>query len=304
MDAKRIRTSISRFAAYCGLMGCSLIVRIMPPRYVYGFARGLGALGYRLVSRQRRVAVDTLAIAFGSEKTRAEREKIAKECFVQMAKSGLELMFLMNKPELLRRRVKFIGKKNLDAALAQARGAVMVSAHFGNFPLLMCRLSLEGYTTAGIMRPMRDPRAEKMFYQTRNRYKIKTIYSQPRKECVDATIRCLRSNAVVFIPLDQNFGTGGIFVDFFGQKAATATGPVILAQRTGAALLPAFIVRQPDDTHHVFIEPPIQLAHGQSPKATVAVNIQKLTCIIESYIRRYPAEWGWVHRRWKSKPRS
>jgi KDO2-lipid IV(A) lauroyltransferase len=162
---------------------------------------------------------------------------------------------------------------------------------------------MEGYAAGGIMRSMRDKRAEGVFLKSRNRYHVKTIYSQPRRECVDTTIRCLRNNEIIFIPLDQNFGTGGIFVNFFGQKAATATGPVILSQRTGAALVPCFIVRQPDDTHRVIFEPPIQMAAGSTPEETIALNIQKLTDIIESYIRRYPAEWGWVHRRWKSKPK-
>ena len=151
------------------------------------------------------------------------------------------------------------------------------------------------------MRPMRDHRAEKIFLEKRNQLGIKTIYSVPRKECVEETLRSLRNNELVFIPVDQNFGTGGVFVDFFGQKAATATGPVVIARRTGATLLPCFIIRQPDDTHKLIFEPPFNLISGKDADDTIAANIQGLTNIIESYIRRYPAEWGWIHRRWKSK---
>ncbi len=209
----------------------------------------------------------------------------------------------MDKPELLRRKVSFVHKERLDKALGQGKGVILVSAHFGNFPLLLGRLSLEGYRTGGIMRPMRDARAEKIFLHKRDRYGIKTIYSQPRKECVEEVVRSLRNNEIVFIPLDQNFGTGGIFVDFFGSKAATATGPAILAQRTQAALLPCFIVRQPDDTHQIIFEEPLRISgDGARGPDQVAEVIQSLTRIIESYIRQYPAEWGWIHRRWKSKP--
>lgn len=302
MDAKKIRTSISRIAAWMGLLTCSLIVRLTPPRYVYSLGRGLGALGYRLVSRQRKIAIDSLAIAFGAEKSDLQRQQIAKACFETMTKSGIELLYLMDKPGLLKQRVKFKGKSHLDAALAKGTGVILVSAHFGNFPLLLARLSLDGYVAGGIMRTMRDARTEKIFEAKRKRYKIKTIYSQPRKVCVDTTIRSLRNNEIVFIPIDQNFGTGGIFVQFFGQKAATATGPVILAQRTGASLIPCFIIRQPDDTHTIVFEPEVDVPQSRSEHDTVAVTIQKLTTIIESYIRRYPAEWGWFHRRWKSKP--
>ena len=135
----------------------------------------------------------------------------------------------------------------------------------------------------------------------RDQLGIKTIYSQPRKDCVDSSIRSLRNNELVFIPIDQNFGTAGVFVDFFGRKAATATGPVILAQRTQAALLPCFIVRQEDNTHRIIFEPILELKEGRDPKETIVINIQALTDIIESYIRKYPAQWGWIHRRWKSQ---
>ena len=152
------------------------------------------------------------------------------------------------------------------------------------------------------MRPMRDKLAESYFLKKRQRYGVKTIYSQPRQVCVEETIRALRNNELVFIPLDQNFGTAGVFVDFFGTKAATATGPVIFARRTKAALLPCFIVRQPDNTHKIIFEPEMELQESRTSQESIALNIQRLTDIIERYIRKYPAEWGWIHRRWKSRP--
>lgn len=302
MDFKKINKSIGRFFAWIALVVCSFIVKFIPGRMLYGFADNLAALGYRFVAKQRNIALESLQIAFGQAKSRQEIENIAKKSFIYMAKSAVELMFMMDKPQLLKQRIGFSGKNNLDAALSGGNGVILVSAHFGNFPLLLARLSLEGYKASGIMRPMRDSRVEKIFEDKRRKYHVQTIYSQPRNTCVDMTIRFLRNNGLVFIPIDQNFGTAGVFVDFFGQKAATATGPVVFAQRTKAAIVPCFIVRQSDDTHTIFFEPPIVLKEGSSPSETITLNIQKLTDIIEFYIRKYPAEWGWIHRRWKSKP--
>lgn len=303
MDSKKVRTSISRFAAWGGLKICSLIMKFTPSRGVYAFARVLGSWGFRLVGRQRRVALNSLTLAFGKEKSKAEIERIARDCFILMAKSGFELLFLMDKPELVETKVKIVGQEYLDKSLQRGKGVILVSAHFGNFPLLLARLSLAGYKAGGIMRPMRDARAEKVFQDARDRYRIRTIYSHPRNVCVHTTIQALRNNELIFIPLDQNFGSGGIFVDFFGTKAATATGPVILAQRTGAAMLPCFIVRQPDDSHKIIFEPPIDVAKDTRDGDSLQDTVQKLTNIIEFYIRRYPAEWGWVHKRWKSRPK-
>jgi KDO2-lipid IV(A) lauroyltransferase len=143
---------------------------------------------------------------------------------------------------------------------------------------------------------------ERIFLEKRNRLKIKTIYSLPRDVCVQETLESLRNNEVVFIPIDQNFGTGGVFVEFFGRKAATATGPVVFAKRTGAAILPCFIVRQSGDRHKIIFEPALALEESEKPEEATQLNIQKLTVIIEAYIRKYPAHWGWIHRRWKTKP--
>lgn len=301
MDAKKVRTAISRFAGWTGLNLCSLLIKLLPAGSLYGFASGMGSLGYRFASKQRKIALESLDIAFGQEKSAAELEAISRDCFIFMAKGGVELLFLMDRPGLLKKSVVIEGRENLDKALSHGCGVILVSAHFGNFPLMMAKLSLEGYKIAGIMRAMRDTRVENIFLDKRNRLGIKTIYSQPRSTCVSNTLESLRRNEVVFIPLDQNFGTAGVFVDFFGRKAATATGPVVLAQRTKAALIPCFILRQSDDTHKIICEPALDLETGKDSQETILINVQRLTGIIESYIRRYPAEWGWIHRRWKSR---
>jgi len=303
MDSKRIRTGIGRFFAWLSLNTCSLITKIIPARYQYGFAKILSSLSYRFIARQRKLALESLRLAFGEEKSKEEIEQIAKDCFTYLGKSGLELFFLLNKPYLVTECVDIVGKDKLDDALSKGNGVILVSAHFGNFPLMLARLARAGYAVGGIMRNMRDSRTEKMFMVARNRFKIKTIYSQPRDACINKTIEALRNNELIFIPLDQNFGTGGVFVDFFGRKAATATGPIVLAKRTQAAVLPCFIVRQKDDRHTIIFEPALNFEEGKDFQETVLINVQKLTNIIEAYIRKYPAEWGWIHRRWKSRPK-
>jgi KDO2-lipid IV(A) lauroyltransferase len=303
MDAKKIRKSFSRFAAWIGINTCSLIVKVIPSSYLYAFAKNIAALAYIFAKKHKKIALDSLGIAFGEEKSPQEIERIAKDCFIYLAKSAVELMFFFDKPQALKNRVQIQGKENLDQALACGRGVILVSAHFGNFPLLLGRLAMEGYKVGGIMKPMHDPGMEKIFLRKREKFGVRTIYSQPRSECVNNSIQALRNNELIFIPIDQNFGNGGVFVDFFGRKAATATGPVILAQRTKAALIPCFILRQPDDQHRIIFQAELKLEEGKDPQDVILVNIQKLTGIIEFYIRKYPAEWGWIHRRWKSKPR-
>ncbi|MDP2653713.1 MAG: lysophospholipid acyltransferase family protein [Candidatus Omnitrophota bacterium] len=260
-------------------------------------------VGFLFTVRQKRIARESLRIAFGKEKSPAEINRIVRICFENFGRGMVELIYYMSHPAMIRANVQIDGKENLEAALRQGRGVVVVSAHFGNFPLMLLRLVQEGYKTSAIIRPARDQEIEKYFLQERDRLGLNTIYSHPRKECVDNSIRALRNNELVFIPLDQNFGSGaGVFVDFFGQQAATATGPVVFARRTGAALVPMFIVREGEDRHRIIIEPAMPLEEKADDEAMLVANVAKITKIIETYVRRYPHEWGWMHRRWKCQP--
>ena len=169
MDSKKIRQFFSRSAAWLGISICSLVVKIIPTAYLYAFAKNMAGLAYCFAGKQKKIALDSLNTAFGKEKSAQEIEIIAKDCFIYIAKSAVELMFFFDKPKLLKNRVQIQGREHLDKALAAGRGVILVSAHFGNFPLLLGRLATEGYKVGGIMKPMHDARMEKIFFKKRSR---------------------------------------------------------------------------------------------------------------------------------------
>ena len=244
-----------------------------------------------------------MGIAFGKEKSSPEIDQIIRRCFENFGYGMIEMLYYMSHPQLTDRMVRWEGKEHLDNALAQGRGVIAVTAHFGNFPLMMLCCARQGYKTASIIRPARDEVLEQYLFRRRNECGVHTVYAVPRRECVVNALKALSNGEVLFIPLDQNFGSdGGVFVDFFGQKAATATGPVIFARRSRAPIVPMFIVREKDGTHTIMVEPAFELQERAGEEEAIAVNIARLTNLIERYIRRYPHEWGWMHRRWKSRP--
>lgn len=303
MDIKKFRKTCGRFFGWLAFKVSFLIMKFLPGSFLYGFADALARVGLLVAFKQKRIARESLSIAFGKEKSPEELRKIAEDCFTFIARSAVETLYFRERPQLLKKRIILENMHVLVEALSRKKGAILVSGHFGNFPLMMLRLAIEGYPTGGIMRPMRDQRMDKVFTNLRDSLGIKTIPSQPRKACVEATIKALRDNEIIFIQLDQNFGSGaGVFVDFLGRRAATATGPLVFARRTKAAVIPCFIVRQKDNSHRIIFEPEFNLQEEKTPGETTLVNIQRLTGIIESYVRRYPAEWGWIHRRWKTRP--
>ncbi|OGW96261.1 MAG: hypothetical protein A2Z81_05600 [Omnitrophica WOR_2 bacterium GWA2_45_18] len=303
MNVRERIKHFKRAAARNGLFATSWLFRRLPYATVCLLSDILIKTGYALTVQQKRIARESLQIAFGKEKDETQIQEIVRKCFKNLGQGMIELIYFMEHPRMIKERVEFEGKEHLDRAFEQGRGVIAVSAHFGSFPLMLLRCAQEGYKTNAIIRPARDEVVEKYFLEMRTKLGLNTVYSHQPKQCVDTSIRVLRDNELLFIPLDQNFGRGGgVFVDFFGQKAATATGPVIFARRTKAPLIPMFIVRQKNDRHKIIVEPPIELEERGNDKETILVNTEKITRIIERYVRTYPEEWGWMHRRWKSRP--
>jgi len=301
---KKTERTLVRFAYYF----FSWLFRALPYPTIKAISGGLLTLVYIILQRMRTTAMNTLQIAFGKEKSQDELKKICKDCFYNAGRGVIELGAFTARPALIKESFTFEGnsREHLDAAFKEGHGVIGISAHFGNFPLMLLYLAQMGYPTNAIIRPSRDEIIEKDFQASRSSLGLKTVHSYPREACVAQSLKALRDKELLVVLLDQNTGSkSGVYVDFFGQKAGTATGPIIFAMRTGAPLLPIFTLRQGDsDKHTVLIEKHFYLQQKATDEETIQYNVQKLTNIIEGYIRKYPHEWGWMHRRWKSRPRS
>lgn len=300
---KKFKRGMARFSFHF----FTTLFRALPYSVVSFISNGLLTVAYWILKRMRKHAMETLTIALGKQKSQKELEEICRQCFYNLGKGFIELSYFVFHPKMITQKMTFRGdsQKNLDAVLKDGKGAIAVTAHFGNFSLMFAFLAQMGYPTNAIMRPSRDPKLEKPLLDLRNSIKLKTIYSMPKLTCVSQTIKALRANEIVLIPMDQNHGSkAGVFVEFFGLPSGTASGPAIFAMRTGSPILPIFTVRTGKDTHEVIIEPHFYLEQKATDEETIQFNIQKITSIIERYIRQYPEEWGWMHRRWKSQPKS
>jgi KDO2-lipid IV(A) lauroyltransferase len=301
---KKIERTLIRWAFYF----FSWLFKVLPYSVLKAITGGLLAVSYFILRRMRKAAMHTLSIAFGKEKSQAQLKKICKDCFYNAGRGAIEIGAFTARPALIKEKFFFEGnsRENLDAAFKEGHGVIGISAHFGNFPLMLLFLAQMGYPTNAIIRPNRDEIIEKDFQASRSRLGLKTVHSHPREACVIQSLKALRDKELLVVLLDQNTGSkSGVYVDFFGQKAGTATGPIIFAMRTQAPLLPIFTLRQGDsDIHKIVIEKHFYLEQKATDEETIQYNVQKLTNIIEGYIRKYPDQWGWMHRRWKSRPPS
>ncbi|MBL7132213.1 MAG: lysophospholipid acyltransferase family protein [Candidatus Omnitrophica bacterium] len=297
---KKTKRFVTRWIGFISFRLFAFISAKLPLTVSYFIGRIIGKLFNLPVTRYRKVALESLAIAF-PQKSINERRQIAKESIVMVIQGGLELLYFYRNTQRLT-DVRIEGREYLDAALKSNKGVVGVTAHFGNFPLMLLKLAKEGYSVNTLLRPMRDPKAGDYVYNLCKGAGIGTIFSYPRREVVNGTISALRDNEIVLIQMDQNFGTGGVWVDFFGRLAATPVGPIVFASRTEATILPIYIVREGVGKHCIKILPPQPLEKTDNRDETILLSAIKITKIIESWIKAHPSQWAWIHRRWKSRP--
>lgn len=303
MDLRTRRKQFRRAAARYGLFFSYWLLNKMPYGMVKNLLNVMISIGFATTARLKKIARESLRIAFGKQKTAEEIEEIVRRCFANFGQGMVEMIYFNEHYDMMDRYVSVKGREHLDAALAKGKGVVAVTAHFGNFPLMMMFLSRLGYKGNVLMRNTRDPVIDEFLLKKRTAAGLKTIFTMPRKSAVMGTLKALRGNEIVYMLMDQNFGSdGGVFIDFFGQKAATATGPVVLAMRAGAPIVPLFIRREDNGINSIVIEPEMELEKSDDFDEAVLANVVKITKIIEDYIRRYPHEWGWMHRRWKTAP--
>ncbi len=271
----------------------------LPRSVMLAIGGRLGALIFWIAPQQRKLTCEHLRASLDYVDEH-EMRAIAKQCFENLGKTVLEFMQLphMNSKQI-QQYVRFQGIQHVEEALAQGKGAIILTGHFGNWELLAASISATIAPLTPIARKLRSSRLNALV----SRYRAQAGYAViDRDTGVRHALRCLKRNELLGIVADVDTSVSGVFVDFFGRPAYTPYSPVAIALKTRAPVLPTFIVRQPDGSHRAIIEPPLMLQRTNVKEKDLVVNTQKFTKIIEFYVRRYPAQWIWMHRRWKTQP--
>jgi len=272
--------------------------RVLSWRRAQALGRLAGGALFALTRRRQRMADANLQAAFGDRFSEADRRRLRMEVCRGICQTALELFKL---PSLSREQVRAVmtleHPEHLQAALDRGRGAIIVTAHFGNWELLGARIAAEGFPLSVIVRDANDARTASIVNYSRRSAGVVVL---PRDD-LKGMLRALRRNEVLGIVADQH-APAGLWLQFLGREAASPRGPATLALRTGAALVPCFSVREPDGRLRGWLEPPIVPEPGGDREAEVRDLTQRLNWIIEEQIRRYPAQWLWLHNRWKPRP--
>jgi KDO2-lipid IV(A) lauroyltransferase len=191
-------------------------------------------------------------------------------------------------------RVK--GRHYLDEALEEGRGLVVVTFHLGNWELMGTYMAGLDYPLSVVGQRIHNPYIDQMVEDFRSKAGMEVIY---RSRAVKDSIRALRANRIVVFLSDQDAHENGVFVPFFGRSASTPRGPAVIAMHCDAPAVMAFSTRQGNGNYDITIEP-IPFERDGDLETEIVRFTRIYTARLEEYIRMYPEQWLWQHRRWKT----
>ena len=298
--ARRTWKSVKRNAGYYLFLALRAGVGALPAGARLAVGESLGSLAYHLAGRERRRALDNLSKAFGNEKPREELEQIARASFRNLGRSAAELCGLWRAPQEKIRELFAVGDvpDKVNQLLAGGKGLVVVTAHLENWELLVACGHAAGYPMAAVARRIYFEKYDQMIMGMRRRFGMEIIYQDesPRK-----LLRALRDGKILAVLADQDVRRlDGVFVPFLGRPAFTPTGPVALALAAKAPLVLGHTVRVGRDRHKVIFSDPIEFDRSDKKKAVVE-GTRAWSAMVEAAIRRWPEQWVWMHRRWRTK---
>ena len=245
-----------------------------------------------------------LDLAFGTDKSKKQKKEIYRAVtvnFVINFLEGVSGLYDKNKDHLIK-SIHVIGQENLDASLRKGKGVIAVSGHIGNFGIIGIKMKAAGYRFHTVVRGLSNPYRNKIYSYYYNILDQHFIYSRPYREAIKNILSALRKNEIILLITDENKRHSGVFVDFFNHLASTASGPAVIHLRTGADIVPMFMVRNQDNTHTLIIEPALEISYTENRKANIVKITQLVTRKIEDHIRKYPSQWLWSNRRWRTRP--
>lgn len=275
------------------------LIGLIPRRTAAKAARFLGELWFVLDKRHRDVAVRNLTHVFGAEKSAAEIRSMARRIFHNLAFILFEIGWSLRLTEKdFSKYFHIHGLHYLVNAHKKGRGVLLLTGHVGDWELMCMVAARLGYPMSAIYRPLDFKPLDQFFINLRSRSGA-ALY--PKKNAMRPILRGLKNGELIGILLDQNTSAqSGVFVDFFNRKACTNKGLALIALHTQAPVLPLFLLRE-DGGYRVEFGPELPLLRTHDKARDIETNTRQYNRVLEDVIRRYPDQWFWVHRRWKTQ---
>jgi Kdo2-lipid IVA lauroyltransferase/acyltransferase len=278
----------------------SMFFRALPRWVQLKIGDLLGLLVFDIVRLRRRMMLEHISIAFPNWTLR-QKKSVARQSLQNMGRSLIEYFTIpdVNKT-WVENNVIVEGREFLEQALAPGKGVFMLTLHVGNGDLALAILAVMGLRLGIVSKRFKNAELNEVWFSLRKKEGLEII---PEEKSSYQILRFLKQKGVVVFVLDQFMGPPvGVRTTFFGKETGTAAGLALFAERSGAPVLPSYTVREPDGRTRIIFEAPI--FHKETPDVDLDLKIMKMTQeytdIIERIVSKYPEQWLWLHRRWKT----
>jgi Kdo2-lipid IVA lauroyltransferase/acyltransferase len=290
------------FIEACFILLVSIPLSLIPLSLAQKAGAKLGLLLFSLWKSRREIAIRNLKDSLSHEALTVSdpAEKIIRKCFQNLGRSFAEVLKIyFGSGQKLIRSVEIEGIEHFQAARAKGRGILLITGHCGNWELLAITASAKVIPITIVARKVNNPYLNGLVEKVRKRYGNRVIYKQGALKPI---MQELKNNGCVGILMDQAvIPEEGYIINFLGRGAWTTKMPALIARKTGAAVLPAFMHRT--ETGHVIrVYPEVALSSNSDKDQALLEDTQRFSSFIEAYIREHPSEWLWIHRRWKRVP--
>jgi KDO2-lipid IV(A) lauroyltransferase len=274
---------------------------LMPRSVARCFSGALAFLTYWLAGRLRRVGTRNLELALPQLPAQA-RKRILRRVYIHLGWQLVEFCRMTRyTPQNTRNWLRTEGLEHYLAAQAKGKGVLVITAHLGAWELSSFYHSLMGHPMGMIIRRLDNRRLDEYVNSIRCLHGNFVLH---KDDFGRGLLTAMHAGGTVGILMDTNMTPPqGAFVDFFGIPACTGTGLAHVARKTGAAVLPGFMLWEPAERRYVLhFGSEVEIPRTDDVSADILAGTQLCTGVIESWIRRYPDQWLWIHRRWKTRP--
>jgi len=295
--------AIAEEMAYAVVIRCLRCVGLLPQSASQAMGSVVGRVWHLLDVHHRRVVRANLRLAYGDEKSEEEIRRIGRDVFQNLGNLIFEIGWLMRlKPRHFGRHIQVTGWRHYHGAMKKGKGALVLTAHMGNWESLPVISGMSSYPVNIVYRPLDWAPLNRFFEASRSRFGGRMVSARRSSRAMRKIVKRLYNGECVAMLMDQNVNyRKGVVADFFGRTVPTNGGMAIIARKTRSPVIPLFSVRTDKGFLLEFGEEIPFTDTGDKTK-DIEVNTQSYNDAIESFVRRYPAQWFWVHRRWKRPP--
>ncbi|MGB2768557.1 MAG: lysophospholipid acyltransferase family protein [Candidatus Zixiibacteriota bacterium] len=300
-STRRIRKRIKNWFLYRLISSIISLLNFLPRNVAITVGGIGGQLAFLVIRDARRRTLFNLNMAFGEKTNEKELTRLGRKVFQNLGKNVADAVRLGKMSwEDVEKITEIEGLEHLDEAYQLGKGVIGLTGHIGNFELIAAYFSLRGYRMSVVGRELYDPRLDRLLLRNRESVGLENI---PSSGGVKPIMRALKAGRFLGVLADQDSSrVRGVFVNFFGKPARTPAGPGLLSYKTGSPIIPMAILRKGKSRYKIVVKPRVELGFSGDREKDLIDVTQKYTRVLESIIKEYPAQWLWMHDRWRSKP--